>query len=51
MDVQPNTIGYLLVKGDLIIPDNMQSVHIVANNIWIQTGTIKAGSSSTPYPG
>jgi hypothetical protein len=49
--MQPATIGYWLIKGDVIVPDNMLNVHIRANNIWIQAGSIKVGSSSTPYSG
>lgn len=51
MDIQPNTFGNLIIKGDLIIPDTISSVHIRAKNIWIFSGSIKAGTSSVPYPG
>lgn len=51
MDMQPNPIGNWLIRGDVIIPDTMLNVHIIAKNIWIKSGSLKAGTSSVPYPG
>lgn len=51
MDIQPAVFGNLIIRGDLIIPDTIARVHIKARNIWIWSGSIKAGTSTTPYPG
>ena len=51
MDIQPNVFGDWLIRGDVIIPDTNLDVHIKARNIWIKSGSIKAGTSSVPYPG
>jgi hypothetical protein len=48
MNVNPAPIDYFEVNGDIIIEDIMD-FNITANNIWIKGGSIKAGSSSTPF--
>lgn len=48
MDVQPARIGYLEVNGDVIIQDT-QDFTIVAQNIWVKEGVIKAGDSAVPF--
>lgn len=51
MDVVPATINHLQVEGDLIISEDLSDVRIIANSIWIRSGSIKAGNSSIPFPG
>ena len=39
------------IDGDVIIPENNIDVHLIADSIWIRAGSLKAGSSSEPFPG
>jgi len=48
MDMSPNKIGYFEINGDIIIPDS-QDILIEAENIWIKTGSLKAGTNTTPF--
>ncbi len=51
MDMQPAPINYWIIKGNVIIPDNM-NLHIQVRNVWILSGSLQAGeSASKPYPG
>lgn len=47
MNVQPATINYLEINGDVYIDDTL-NLTISANNIWIKGGSLNAGSSSAP---
>lgn len=51
VDIQPNKFGYWLILGDVIVPDTMMNLHIIAQNIWIKSGSFKAGTSALPHPG
>lgn len=51
MDMEPVPIGNWIIKGDVIIPNNMMNVNIKAKNIWIKSGALKAGTTSEPYTG
>lgn len=51
MDIQPNIFGNLLIQGDVIVPSTSLDITFKANNIWIQSGSLKAGTSTTPHPG
>lgn len=33
------------------MPETMLNLHIVAQNIWIKSGSLKAGTSTQPHPG
>jgi len=48
MDMNPARIAYFEINGDVIIQDT-QDITIVAENIWIKGGSLKAGTSSTPF--
>ena len=48
MNVEPAPIDYFEVNGDIIIEDTL-NLKIIANNIWIKGGSIKAGNSSVPF--
>lgn len=48
MDMNPANITYFEINGDVIIPDT-QDIKIVAQNIWIKGGSLKAGLKSTPF--
>jgi hypothetical protein len=47
MNIQPATINYLEINGDVYIDDTL-NLTISANNIWIKGGSLNAGSSSAP---
>lgn len=51
MDISPAIIDFLLIDGDVIIPDTATETNISAKIIWVRAGSIKAGSSATPHPG
>lgn len=51
MDISPAIINFLLIDGDVIIPDSVAETNISAKIIWVRAGSIKAGSSATPHPG
>jgi len=48
MDMQPSRIGYFEINGDIIIPDT-QDILIEAENVWIKSGSLKAGTNTTPF--
>lgn len=51
MDIQPAPIEYWIIKGNVIIPDNM-NLHIKVKNVWILSGSLQAGeSASKPFTG
>ena len=50
MDIQPESIEFLQVDGNLFISENIGDIHLICNSIWIRAGSIKAGTSSQPFP-
>ncbi len=48
MNTIPAVIDYFEVNGDIIIEDTLD-LNITANNIWIKSGSIKAGNSSNSF--
>ena len=51
MDVDPAPIEYLLIEGDLAIPSNRATANLIVDSMWIRSGSLKAGNSSTPFTG
>jgi hypothetical protein len=51
MDMNPAIINFWMIDGDVIIPPTLPIAYIVANSVWIRLGSIKAGTSTSPYPG
>ena len=49
--MNPEPIEFLKINGDVIIPDTHLNAHLIAESIWIHAGSLKAGSSSEPFPG
>lgn len=47
MNIQPATINYLEINGDVYIDDTLD-LTISAKNIWIKGGSLNAGSASAP---
>ena len=48
MDVNPAIFGYFEINGDIIIQDKL-NIEIIADNIWIKGGSIKAGKVELPF--
>lgn len=48
LDVNPPKMNIFIIKGTLIIPNDLNEVLIDAKAIWVQ-GSLKAGNSSIPY--
>ena len=48
MDISPARIGYFEINGDIIV-SNILDITIVADNIWIKGGSLKAGTSAAPF--
>lgn len=48
MDINPARIAYFEINGDVVVQD-IQNITIIAQNIWIKGGSLKAGTSSTPF--
>ena len=48
MDMNPVRIGYFEINGDVIIEDKRDYM-IVAENIWVKGGSLKAGSNETSF--
>lgn len=48
LDMSPAKIGYFEISGDIIVPDT-QDVTIQADKIWIKGGSLKAGTSTSPF--
>lgn len=48
MDMNPARIAYLEINGDIIIEDK-RDIYIVAENIWIKGGSLKAGSAESAF--
>lgn len=51
MDMNPAIINFWMIDGDVIIPPTLPIAYIVANSVWVRLGSIKAGTSTSPYPG
>ena len=51
MDIQPEPIDFLEVNGDIIIKEDLATLEVSANNIWIRAGSITAGSDKIPHTG
>jgi hypothetical protein len=49
--MQPATMGFWLIKGDVYVPETNLDVTFQADNIWIKSGSLNAGTSSIPHPG
>ena len=48
MDMNPARIAYFEINGDIIIEDK-RDIYIVAENIWIKGGSLKAGSAEAAF--
>ena len=48
MDMNPARFGYFEINRDIIIEDK-RDITIVAENIWIKGGSIKAGSTEAAF--
>jgi len=51
LDINPPALNKLLVDGDLYFVDNRPLNNLTANLIWVRTGNLIAGTSTTPYQG
>lgn len=50
MDMQPEEIAFFEINGTVLIPQD-SDLHIVAEHIWIRTGSIEAGKPTEPHRG
>ncbi len=48
MDMNPARIAYFEINGDVIIED-ARDITIVAENIWVKSGSIKAGTAEVAF--
>ncbi len=48
-DLPSFTFGTLVIDGILQIDSSLELTHIKANNIWVRTGTLMAGTEAIPF--
>ena len=49
MDVHPPKFDQFIIKGSVVISQELGDVTIEANIIWVK-GKLKAGTASSPFP-
>ena len=49
MDVNPPKFDKFIIKGTVVVSEDIGDVTIEANNIWVK-GKLRAGTSSSPFP-
>lgn len=49
MDVDPPKFDQLIIKGTVVVAEDIGDVTIEANNIWIK-GKLRAGKENSPFP-